>query len=120
MAEETDWQNTVLLKINYGQFDIETNGQFDIETIHVSEEAPRFDQEAAKESDESQLQMKDFVLTPVILDCSLQNWQRTLPPIIDETPDNKVTVEVNLGDAATFLSYSTFDRKFELVPEIEP
>ena len=112
MAEETDWQNTMLLKIYYGQFDIET--------IHVSEEAPRFDQEAAGESDEKQLQMKDFVLTPVTLDCTLQNWQRTLPPIIDETPDNKVKVEISLGDAVTFLRYSAVDRKIDLVPGTEP
>ena len=50
--------------------------------------------------------MKDFVLTPIFLDCTFHPWQRTLPPIIGETKDKKFTVEVNLGKAATFFSYS--------------
>ena len=61
--------------------------------------------------------MKDFVLTPVVLDCTLRPWQKTLPPIIGENKDNKVTFKINLGKAASFLSYLEYERMFELIPE---
>ena len=93
-------------------------------------EAPRFVNRQKSQSlfsnqtsDESTLQVDEKVdsrLTPIVLDCTLYPWEIVLPPIFNETFDNKVNIEVDLGSTSRFLTYSSYERRFELLQSDVP
>ena len=69
-------------------------------------------------SDEGTLQVDEKVdnrLTPIVLDCTLYPWEIVLPQIFNETYDNKVTIEVDLGSSSRFLTYSSYERRLKLL-----
>ena len=87
--------------------------------------APRFVNRQKSESpslnqtsDEGTLQVDEKVdnrFTPIVLDCTMYPWEIVLPPIFNETYDNKVTIVVDLGSSSRFLTYSSYERRLELL-----
>ena len=108
---ETTWQNTQLVTIVYESEPLPVP-ETDIDTSIPLVEAPQFEEETSIET----LQIAGNKMTPIVLDCTLYPWEKVLPSILNETQDNKVTVSVDLGTTSTFLTYSTYERKFELLP----
>ena len=53
---------------------------------------------------------------PLFLDCSLSSWEKSLPSIANEVPEQLFTVTVTLGKARGFLKYSASERTFMLLP----
>lgn len=116
VKEETSWSNTSLLTINYWKEP--GPDPFDIKTIYVSPDAPWFNAEP-KSSDILQLEESEeasdgnkFVFSPLVFDCFMETWEKSLPPVLDEDQDDRFTVIVYLNRADKFLGYMTYERKF--------